>query len=35
LDHIHRYSDLLAVVRFVSVRDRVSFGFIGNEKVQD
>jgi hypothetical protein len=32
-DFATKYSDLLSVVMFASVRDHISFGFIGNEAV--
>ncbi|QCI95558.1 hypothetical protein FA702_18255 (plasmid) [Novosphingobium sp. EMRT-2] len=32
-DFAAKYSDLLSVVMFASVRDHISFGFIGNEAV--
>lgn len=34
MDFVERYFDLLAIVRFVSLRDRMSFGWIGNEKIR-
>lgn len=32
---IERYANLLSVVAYASTKDRVSFGFIGNERVEE
>lgn len=34
-DFVERYSKLLLVASYASIRDRLSFGFIGNEKVAE
>ncbi len=34
-DFAERYSNLLSVVAYAAIRDRVKFGFIGNEKVAE
>ncbi|MBA4163622.1 MAG: hypothetical protein C0510_03165 [Erythrobacter sp.] len=34
-DFVERYSDLLAVVAYASTKERLSFGFIGNERIAD
>lgn len=34
-DFIERYTNLLSVVAYASTRDRIRFGFIGNERVEE
>ena len=35
VDFVERYSNLLAVVAYATTKDRLNFGFIGNEKIAD